>query len=231
MVGVKKSKTCFLITAVFLFQYLLLQMYCEGNAYTDLLNVQFLNFDKMQEYQLSRFAIEFLVPFILLFLVLYNSQISFLSVTVSYLTMYMNKRSRNETLKEIIVHTGSDQLIFLFMFVLLSTGITVFDQLLHEENYADLFCFFIYITRYMLLVNVMISCLRIYALKEEVHAEAMIPYGIFIGFTIIDYIFGIHLITYSNVLSVEIMYLIVLVVSGSLVEGLLIHKFMKGDFI
>lgn len=231
MVGVKKSKTCFLIIAVFLFQYLLLRMYCKGNAYTDLLNVQFLHFDKMQEYGLSRLAIEFLIPFILLFLILYNSQIAFLSFNVSYLTMYMNKRSMKKTLKEIIVQTGSDQLLFLFMFVLLSAGITLIDQLLYKENYADLLCFFFYITRYMMLLNMMIGCLRIYALKEEVHFEVMIPYGIFVSFTIIDYIFGIHLVTYSNVLFVESMYLLGIILSGTIIEGLLIHKFMKGDFV
>lgn len=216
---------------VFLFQYLLLRMYCKGNAYTDLLNVQFLNFDKMQEYGLSRLAIEFLIPFILLFLILYNSQIAFLSFNVSYLTMYMNKRRMKETLKEIIIRTGSDQVSFHFIFLLLSSGITLMDQLLYKEDYVNLICFFIYITRYMVLLDVMISCLRIYALKEEVHFEAMIPYGIFVGFIIIDYIFGIHLITFSNVLSVESMYLFGNILFGIIVEGLFIHKFMKGDFV
>lgn len=233
MAGIRKLKTCIVIVMIFVFQYVLAEMYCKEHAYTELLNVMFLNFEEIHNYQLNRFCIEFLIPFVFLFYVFYNSQIEFLNVNTSFLTMYMNRRSKKETVKEILQKTGIDQMIYLCVCAGMSIGLLSVDMCFfkRKEEWINILIFLIYIFRYLLFLYFSINCLRMTALKKEIHYEVMIPYGIFIEMLVFDGIAGTHLITYSNQLKIECLYLIGYMVSGMIVEITMILKFRKGDFV
>ena len=69
MVGINLKKVCLLLLSTFIVEYFfILHIYVNCSSYVSLLNVQFLNFRVLSdEYQLSRFPIEFLIPFFLNF--------------------------------------------------------------------------------------------------------------------------------------------------------------------
>ena len=233
MVGINLKKVCLLLLSTFIIEYFfILHTYVNCSSYVSLLNVQFLNFRVLTEYQISRFPIEFLIPFFLNFYIIYNFQIKYLSVQVSYIGMYMHKRTKKVILREIIDQSLKDNGIIFGTIMLIVMLICVLDFIIYQNsitNITDVMCILIYLFRFMVLEVGSIVSLRILALYRNLHFEVIIPYISFVICLMMDFMFNCHLITYSNDLFIEFVYMLMECLVVAIMIKINCHLYRKGE--
>lgn len=226
MVRVNQGKRILFVILTYAFQLVLLKFYCESHTYTSLLNIQFLNFKSFSDFHLNSFSLEFIIPFVIMFYVIYNSQIEFLDMQVLFFTMYLHKKSKKSQFKEILINCFKDNLIV----VLLLTGMMTLKIIIDKHIEIQYFiCGVIYFVRYQFIIFTVVSILKIKALTDEIHLEAMIPYVVFIICLLIDYIFKTNLITYTSDVKLEIVYFSITTIVGTGFICINMDYFLKGD--
>lgn len=232
MVGINKKKIILCMSVIYAIVYfLLLHVLCKGFSYSTLINVQFLNFSELGKFGINTFAIEFLIPFTLLFFVIYNGQIEYLTIHTSFMTMLLHKKNKNWYYQSILIENAKNMgLIFLILVGMLSFCMGCDGFIFHYQiELSSIGISLLYFLRYCLFIYYMITCIRIHVINHTPHYISMIPYGIFATFLLLDSILGTHLFTISNTFSQELIYIILESIIGNLFCYYFIYRFKKGD--
>lgn len=216
------------VILTYVFQLLLLKFYCGSHTYISLLNIQFLNFQSFPDFHLNSFSLEFIIPFVTMFYVIYNSQIEFLDMQVSFFTMYLHKKPKKSQFKEILICCFKDNLIVALLLTGMMALIVIIDSHIEIQYFI---CGMIYFARYQFILFTAVSILKMKALTYETHLEAMIPYVFFILCLFTDYTFKTNLITYTNDIKLEIVYLSITTTVGICFIWINMHYFLKGDLV
>lgn len=178
------------------------------NSIIDLL---FLNFNSFQKYNIDKLNIQLIINFLLLYILIMNILISKFDEESSFLKLIIYRKGTYSTIKDIILKNSFNMIIIIFII-----DINIILQLFF---YNILFCsilnFFvlnIYLLKFSIIMLYFITNQYINSINENFSKSLIKNYIYVILMILLDNIIGLNLITFSNNIYTELIYLIAYII-------------------
>lgn len=195
MAGLDRKKLIVKVSLVFTIGYFFMLLPKFPNeSYQNLIQLELLNYDIFDYFGYGRFAIEFIILYILHFYFVYHSQISVLSESASYLSMVFNSLTKKTIMKRIYIECLIDNGIVVlvsslcvFLIAAFSTFIIGNDATFCIESIIHFVIFDLKIIVYIYGMTVA-SCLMMFVNSKN--NLIYYSYGGFFAFILLDYGFN-----------------------------------------
>lgn len=176
-------------------------------SFNDILNLLFYNYKSFYLYGYDVVSIVHIIHFYLLYIFTLNIYISSINENSSFLSLVIYKNGRLNMLKDILKQNVKKTIVIILIFNII-ISILAYTVGLHSFN-TYMLTLNIYFIKYFLIILFIMIFQSLSAIKGEFSNNLMkINFGIII-LIIIDIIFKANIITFSNNIKVEMMYILI----------------------
>lgn len=189
----------------------------------------FLNFSQFKNLRLSKLSIKYIVIFIVFFHIVFYQRLSIVTENTSYLSMLMHKQKKMKTIKDILLKNFIDFgfLYFIIIVWIFVFGITISIMEQIDFEYSVYVHILIYLIKYITFIYAMYTIYQIISIIKNSPYLSLLSYIIFMICLIGDMAFGSHIITLSNSISNEFIWLLYIVILVSIILFITIYQFLN----
>ena len=231
---IKSKKYVFLISVYFMFTIMILILPYFKNINLDKIStLMFLNFSQFENLRLSKLSMKYIVIFIIFFHIVFYQRLSIVTENTSYLSMAIHKQKKIRTIKNIITNNFFDfgilYFISAFWIFVFGMAISIIEHI-HFE-YDIYIHILIYLIKYIVFIYTLYTVYQIISIIKNSSYLSLFSYVLFMICLIGDMVFGFHIITLSNSISNEFIWLLYIAVFVSILLFITIFQFLNAKEI
>lgn len=202
----------------------------ENANLSESLTILFLNFRQFAELSLDKFDPRLIIMFLIFIYILCIRMLSVVHENASFKSMLLNKYTKKQMLHHILIENVK-HVIFTYLTVfgcVLLLYVVVSHQFI-SQDLATLLRLSIYLFRVLFIIfslHAQYTITSLISVKLNVIPMLLIGFGLIVMF---DFVFGCSLITFSNSLNHEVIYMIIEIVFMSIIYLRIKYTFMKKE--